>query len=79
MKVYGTFCTYLSGLNIWLSYTFGIIFVKPETAGLNGISIIFLEQSSDLLQYYVRQAVILESMMVNVEKALILTQLPAEK
>ena len=79
IRAYGAICNYFGALNIWIGYIIAVIAVKPQTVGLYGISIVFLDQSGELLLMNTRQIVMLESMMVSVERALKLTELPSEK
>jgi hypothetical protein len=43
------------------------------------VSVVFLIQISDYLQWFLRQLIGLESMIVSVERTFIIADLPAEK
>lgn len=43
------------------------------------MSVVFLIQISDYLQWFLRQLISLESMIVSVERTFIIADLPAEK
>lgn len=53
--------------------------MTPETAGLFGVSVVFLIKVNDTLQKFLRQLIVLESMMVSVQRTFGLIKLPAEK
>ena len=52
---------------------------RASLAGLYGISIIFLVQISDYLQWSLRQIVSMESIMISVERSFLLKELQPEK
>jgi hypothetical protein len=49
----------------------------PETAGLYGITVVFLIQINDYLQWFLRQMISVESMMVSVERTFEIVNLPS--
>jgi hypothetical protein len=51
-------------IGVWNSTT--------ETAGLYGVSVVFLVQINDYLQWFLRQIIVMESIMVSVERAKLL-------
>ena len=54
-----------------IGWIIGISVVKPETAGLYGVSVIFLLQVIDYVQWFLRQMISLESIIVSVERTFI--------
>lgn len=62
-----------------IGWIIGIYVVTPETAGLYGVSVVFLAQISDYLQWFLWQLVALESLMVSVERTFQITELNPEK
>lgn len=52
---------------------------RATLAGLYGVSIVFLVQISDYLQWSLRQTVSMESIMISVERSFLLKQLQPEK
>lgn len=62
-----------------IGWVLGIYVVTPETAGLFGVSVVFLIKVNDTLQKFLRQLIVLESMMVSVQRTFGLIDLPAEK
>ena len=48
-------------------------------SGLYGVTVIFLIQFSELLQWYLRQAITVESLMLSSERAFQIINLPSEK
>jgi hypothetical protein len=62
-----------------IGWIIGIAVVRPETAGLYGVSVIFLLQIIDYAQWFLRQMISLESIIVSVERTFIVAELPAEK
>lgn len=65
-RAFGSNINYVSVIIMWIGWIIGIIFVKPETAGLYGVSVVFLIQVSDYLQWFLRQIISLESLVVSV-------------
>jgi hypothetical protein len=64
---------------ITVGWVIGIATVTPETVGLYGVSVLFLQQANDYLVFFLRQLIALESIMVSVERTLIVAELPSEK
>lgn len=64
---------------MWIGWVLGIFIITPETAGVYSVSVLFLLKINDSLQKFLRQLIVLESMMVSVERTFILKDLPAEK
>lgn len=62
-----------------IGWLIGIAVVTPQTAGLYGVSVVYLIQISDYLQWFLRQIINMESMIVSVERAMVITNLPSEK
>lgn len=65
-RAFGANINYFSILIMWIGWIIGIAVVTPETAGLYGVSVVFLIQISDYLQWFLRQIINLESMIVSV-------------
>lgn len=78
-RAFGANLNYASIIVIIIGWIIGIAVVNPSTAGLYGVSVIFLIQISDYLQWFLRQIINLESMIVSVERTFIITDLPPEK
>ena len=70
---------YVCVISVWVGWTIGIAVVTPETAGLYGVSVVFLIQISDFISWFLRQIIVLESMMVSVERTLIIADLAPER
>lgn len=67
--------SYVSVITIWLGWVMGVAIVSPETAGLYGVSVIFLIQITDIISWILRQIIVLEGMMVSVERTFIVANL----
>ena len=76
---FGANLGYVSGVIIWIGWTIGIAVATPETAGLYGVSVLFLILISDSVSFFLRQLVVTESIIVSVERAFILADLKSEK
>ena len=74
-RSFGAYVNYFSILVMWVGWIIGITVVQPETAGLYGVSVVFLIQISDYLQWFLRQIISLESMVVSVERTFLVTTL----
>ena len=68
-RAFGAFVNYLAIIVMTVGWMIGIIEVSPENAGLYAVSVVFLIQISDYLQWFLRQLVVLESLMVSVERS----------
>lgn len=66
-------------ISLWVGLIVGIYVSTPETAGLYGVSVVFLVQVNDNLQWLLKQMIVLESIMVNVERAFVVVHLEGEK
>lgn len=53
--------------------------LNENNSALYAVSVIYLFQITDYLQSFIRQIIGLESMMVSVERAMIIAELPSEK
>jgi hypothetical protein len=42
---------------MWIGWIIGLAVVTPATAGLYGVSVVFLIQISDYLQWFLRQII----------------------
>lgn len=62
-----------------IGWLIGIAVVTKENAGLYGVSVVFLIQVSDYLQWFLRQIISLESLIVSVERTFLVTNLTPEK
>ncbi len=62
-----------------IGWIIGIAVVTKENAGLYGVSVVFLIQVSDYLQWFLRQIISLESLIVSVERTFLVTNLTPEK
>ena len=52
---------------------------QASLAGLYGVSIVFLIQINDYLQWFLRQMINMESIMVSVERSFIIKDIEPEK
>ena len=57
----------------------GVAITTSENVGLYGVSVMFLLEINDYVQWFLRELVNLESIIVSVERAFIVTNLPSEK
>lgn len=64
---------------MWIGLVIGIAVVRPETAGLYGVSIVLIMQISDRLQLLLKQFTNLESATFSTSRIYALTQLELEK
>lgn len=78
-RAFGVFINYFAIVIMVAGWLIGIINITPEKAGLYGVSVVFLIQISDYLQWFLRQLITLESLMVSVERTFQITELPCEK
>ena len=62
-----------------IGWIVGLIMLDPDNPGLYAVSVVFLLQVSDYLQWFLRQMIIMESLLVSVERAQALTKLNSEK
>jgi ATP-binding cassette subfamily C (CFTR/MRP) protein 4 len=63
---FGTYVSYFSILTLIIGYLIGVYNSTPQTAGLYGVSVVFLVQINDYLQWFLRQIIVMESIMVSV-------------
>jgi ATP-binding cassette subfamily C (CFTR/MRP) protein 4 len=75
-KIFGSWTSYISVIICGAGFFLGVYFI--ETAGLYGVSIVFLLQVSDYLQWFLRQIINLESIMVSFERNLAIANLESE-
>ena len=61
---------------MWIGFVIGIAVVRPETASLYGVSIVFIMQISDRLQMMLKQMTSLENCALSTGRIYDLTQLP---
>jgi hypothetical protein len=66
---FGTCVSYFSIFILTAGYLVGVYNSTPETAGLYGVSIVFLIQINEYLQWFLRQIIVMESIMVSVERS----------
>lgn len=78
-RAFGVLVDYFVIVIMIAGWVLGIKLVTPETAGLYGITVVFLIQINDYLQWFLRQLITLESMMVSVERTFQIAELPSEK
>ena len=58
-----------------IGWIIGIAVLDPDNPGLYAVSVVFLIQISDYLQWFLRQIITMESLMVSVERAGKITEL----
>lgn len=58
-RAFGANICYFSIMIVCIGWTIGIGLVRPETAGLYGVSIVFLIKISDEIQWFLRQFIVL--------------------
>lgn len=75
-RVFGSWTSYVSVLICGVGFFIGVKYI--ESGGLYGISIVFLLQVSDYLQWFLRQIINMESIMVSVERSFAISNLPSE-
>jgi ATP-binding cassette subfamily C (CFTR/MRP) protein 4 len=75
-RVFGFLINYVAVLIISISFFVGIESIPSP--GLYGVTVIFLLQMSDYLQWFLRQIINMESIMVSVERGYSITQLKPE-
>ena len=71
-RAFGTAVNYSTITLMTVGWIIGIVIITPETAGLYGISVVFLIQICDHLQWSLRQLINLESLMLSVERAFLI-------
>lgn len=76
---FGTYVSYFSIVILIVGYMAGVYNATPETAGLYGVSVVFLVQINDYLQWFLRQIIVMESIMVSVERSKRIVNEPSEK
>lgn len=74
-RAFGAYINALGVIIMTIGWIIGIYVVTPETAGLYGVSVVFLITVSDYLQWFLRQLVAMESLMVSVERTFQITEL----
>ena len=62
------YVNYFGAIIMTAGWIIGVAVVTPQTAGLYGVSVVFLVQSSDYLQWFFWQLIAVESLMVSVER-----------
>ena len=60
---------------LWIGLVLGIVVVIPETAGLYGVSAIFLILISENVPWLLKQLIAFESTIVSVERVFAITSL----
>lgn len=75
-RVFGSWTSYVSVLICGVGFFVGIS--QIENGGLYGISIVFLLQVSDYMQWLLRQIINMESIMVSVEREFAIANLQSE-
>lgn len=70
--------SYVSSLILIIGFFIGVYFTTPEQAGNYGVTIILLTSISDYLQYFLKQIITVESIMVSSERAMLITKLTPE-
>lgn len=68
-RAFGVYVSYFSILALIIGALIGVYNSNVETAGLYGVSIVFLVQINDYIQWFLRQIIVMESIMVSVERA----------
>ena len=62
---FGVYVSYVSSLILVIGFFIGIYFISPQDAGNYGVTIILLTSVSDYLQYFLKQIITVESIMVS--------------
>lgn len=75
-RIFGSWTSYVSVLICGVGFFVGIVYI--DNGGLYGISIVFLLQVSDYIQWFLRQIINMESIMVSVERSFGIANLPSE-
>jgi ATP-binding cassette subfamily C (CFTR/MRP) protein 4 len=75
-RVFGSLTSYTSVIICGVGFFVGVS--QIENGGLYGISIVFLLQVSDYLQWFLRQIINMESIMVSVERGFAVANLESE-
>ncbi len=72
------YVSYVSSLILIIGFFIGVYFTSPSDAGSYGVTIILLTSISDYLQYFLKQIITVESIMVSSERAMLITKLTPE-
>lgn len=64
---------------MWVGWIMGIAIVTPETASLYSVSVLFLLQISEFFQWFLRQMMVFESVIISVERTFVVANLEPEK
>lgn len=75
-RVFGFLTNYVSVVVVSISFFVGIEIIPSP--GLYGVTVIFLLQMSDYLQWFLRQIINMESIMVSVERGVAVSKLKPE-
>jgi ATP-binding cassette subfamily C (CFTR/MRP) protein 4 len=75
---FGVYVSYVSSLILIIGFFIGVHFIAPADAGNYGVTIILLTSISDYLQYFLKQIITVESIMVSSERAMLITKLTPE-
>lgn len=75
-RIFGSWTSYISVLICGIGFFVGVRYI--ENGGLYGISIVFLLQVSDYMQWFLRQIINMESIMVSVERSVAIANLEPE-
>ena len=82
-RVFGVYSTYVSMLVLIAGFALGIRNIEAgsaaTSAGLYGVTVVFLLQINDNAQWATRQANFMESLMISAERAFVVKDLEEEK
>jgi len=62
---FGAYISYVSSLILIIGFFIGVYFNSPTDAGNYGVTIVLLTSISDYLQYFLKQIITVESIMVS--------------
>ena len=74
---FGILMNYATNIFMTIGWIIGIAIVTPETAGLYGVSVVFLIQVCDRLQWSLKQIITLETFMVSTERSFSVLEMPS--
>lgn len=75
---FGVYVSYASSLIMFVAFFIGVHLTSPSEAGNYGVTIILLTSVSDYLQYFLKQIITVQSIMLSSERAKKIVNLPSE-
>jgi ATP-binding cassette subfamily C (CFTR/MRP) protein 4 len=75
---FGVYVSFASSLVMFAGFFIGVYQASPSDTGHFGVLIVLLTAMSDYLQYFLKQIITVESIMLSCERAMKIINLPAE-